>query len=246
MTWLCNYSNTISWRQTAALPCCQVQQSPLQSLSSLVNFQLMHFQLIVFFYLKPNFCYVQCNVFPFTTPMFNFHLCRTQPVTFHISFPVCAQIDTVQMPVKQSLLALNLPAFLPRALEMEKGRPGVTALRVHIQRNPAAVIFSLLTSTLSVQTPFSTARLSLRSEVRYYCGCFYLFISPPHAFITVTVIVHNVVWVLILNTKRIGTSYSSDLFAHFLRNLSPFSCPVTPWKESIIYSESKYLCRRRD
>ncbi|CAJ1081812.1 hypothetical protein NQZ68_016219 [Xyrichtys novacula] len=56
-----------------------------------------------------------------------------------------------KVPIKRSLLALNLRAFLPRALEMGKGRPGVTTLRVFIQRNPTAVLFSLPTSLLSVQ-----------------------------------------------------------------------------------------------
>ncbi|KAJ4925088.1 hypothetical protein JOQ06_017826 [Pogonophryne albipinna] len=51
------------------------------------------------------------------------------------------QIEAAQTPIKRSLPALNLPAVLPRALEMEKGRLGVTMLRVLIQRNPTAVLF---------------------------------------------------------------------------------------------------------
>ncbi|KAI9542909.1 hypothetical protein NQZ68_016219 [Dissostichus eleginoides] len=73
-------------------------------------------------------------------------------------------IDAVQTPIKRSLPALNLPAVLPRALEMEKGRLGVTMLRVLIQRTPLLFFFSLPTSPVSVQTPFTTARVSLRAS----------------------------------------------------------------------------------
>lgn len=175
------------------------------------------------------------------------YLCCAQPFVFHISFSCMCSIDTVQTPIKRPLLALNLPAFLPRALEMEKSHPGVTTLHVPIQRNPTAVLFSLPKSPVSVQTPFTTARLSLRSEFRHYWSCFYLFISPPHSCITVAVTVDNVAWVCYGESFSIyGTSDIPDLFAHLLRNLNPFSCPMTVRKESIIYSESKNLCRRRD
>ncbi|KAI4807029.1 hypothetical protein KUCAC02_017807 [Chaenocephalus aceratus] len=60
------------------------------------------------------------------------HLCYFEDVI---------KIDAAQTPIKRSLPALNLPAVLPRALEMEKGRLGVKILRVLIQRNPTAVLF---------------------------------------------------------------------------------------------------------
>lgn len=80
---------------------------------------------------------------------------------------VRSQINTVQTPIKRSLLAFNLPAFLPRALETEKGRRRVTLLRVLIQRNPTAAVFSLPTSPVSVQTPFhnSTPQPRVKGQV---------------------------------------------------------------------------------
>lgn len=125
-------------------PCCQEQRSQLQLLSSPVNFQPIRFQSIAF-HLKPNFCYLQCNIFMFS--------CCTGLVIYHIGFAVWAQIDTVQTPIKWSLLALNLPAFLPQALEMEKVSLGVTMLYVLIQRNPTAVLFSLPRSLCLCKPP---------------------------------------------------------------------------------------------
>lgn len=104
------------------------------------------FPIDYLFHLQPNFCYLQCNYFHLPLTHWALNLCCTQLIIFHINFPVCAQINTVQTAIKHSLLALNLQAFMPRALEMEKGLPRVTVLRVLIQRNPTAVLLLLPTS----------------------------------------------------------------------------------------------------
>lgn len=73
----------------------------------------------------------------------------THLVVYHMSLAV----DTAHMPIKRSPLALNLPALLPRALETERGRAGVTLLHVLIHTNPTALLFSLPTSPRSERTP---------------------------------------------------------------------------------------------
>lgn len=187
------------------------------------------------------------NAFPFTCPRLGLPhgLCLycTGLVVFHIAFCVRAQISSVQMPIKRSPCALNLPAFLPRALEMEKGRPGVTALRVLIQRNPTAALFSLPTSLVSVSAPSATTRLSLRSEVRYYwrfifnitstCLCHCCYNSGQHYCFDVYSVLHLMVhFTHTVNPSRTrinisGTSCIFDLFAHLPRNCKLFSCPMT-------------------
>lgn len=139
-TWLCNYSSTISCRQSTALPVAKRNDLHCNHQGSLVNFQSTYFQSIMFFFFPlhtpPDLCNIQRNYSQLTLTHWALYLRRAQPITFHISFPVCARIDVAQTPIKRSPLALNLPAFMPRALEMERGLPRVTVLRVLIQRNP--------------------------------------------------------------------------------------------------------------
>jgi len=138
-TWLCNYSSTISCKaQHSLLP-----SATISTASSSVHFSADAFQSIVFSTYSLISVIYNVTYFSSQLPCYKLYLHCTQPVTFHISFPVYVyvQIDAVQTPIKRSLPALNLPAVLPRALEMEKGRLGVTMLRVLIQRNPTAVLF---------------------------------------------------------------------------------------------------------
>lgn len=102
-------------------------------------------------------------IYSVAIPIYHSHIelfVYTQTIIFHISFPVCAQINMGQTSIKHSLLALNLPAFLPLALEMEKRLSQVTVFRVLIQRNPAAVLPLLPMSLMSVQKTLSQQHAS--------------------------------------------------------------------------------------
>lgn len=116
---------------------------------------------------------------------------------------LCVFRSTWCRPIKWSPLALNLPAFLPQALETVKG----TTLYVLIQRNPS-ISFSLPMSPVSVLT-----HLSLKSKVRYYWGPFFL---PPVSCITVTATQDIAVWLYCSVFFRVyWSSCICDLFFHF-------------------------------
>ncbi len=116
----------------------------------------------------------------------------------------------------------SLPA--PGFGDGEKPSWGHNAPCSHSEK-PCCCSFLITHEPCIVQTPFTTACLSLRSEFRYYWSCLYLFVSPPHSCITVAVTVDNVVWVCYGKPFSIyGTLCIPDLFAHLLRESVLVSC----------------------
>lgn len=212
-------------------------RSQQQSLSSLVNFSWYISNRCSFFFfshLQSNFCYLQCNLFPFTIPMLSFisaELSRFYP-TSDFMYVFTSRRRGCQSNGPFWLSIYQPPA--PSSGDGERPSRGHKASCSHSEKPHCC-------SFLITHEPWVCAtRLSLRSKVRYYGGCFYLFISRPQPCENIIKVCYG------KYVHSYGTSYISDLFAHLQRNLSPLWCPMTAWEDSIIYSESRNLCKRRN
>lgn len=124
-------------------------------------------------------------------------------------------LDTIWTTIKWSLLALNLPAFLPRALEIEKGHPmGHNTLCSHSEKLQCCSFLITHESCLCVN-PFhnSTPQPQVRGQVLLK-----LFISSPRSCITVALTQDNVAWVCCGKFYRRSCIY--DMFSHLVPWLS--------------------------
>lgn len=137
-TWLCNYSSTVRERKNCAT-CCQSA-----TISTAVGFGGVGGE----FACK---CSVSARQRHFVACYRHFSAADSRFHSTSTFFPR-VWMEAVQMPIKRSLLALNLPAFMPRAQEMERGLGRVTLLCVLIQRN-ACCCSPLITHEPFVCTP---------------------------------------------------------------------------------------------
>lgn len=202
------------------------------------------FPIDYLFHPQPNFCYLRCNVFPFTAPMLSFisaalnRLHSTSVFLYVLGLTRCT---------RQSNGPYWLPISQPSCPGLWRWRKAVVGSQCSVFSfgETPLLFFSHYPWVPCLCKPPSQqhASASVRGQILLRL---FLFISPPHSCVTVTVTEDNV-WACYDKSFSVYvTSYISDLLAHLIRNLSLFSCPMTPWKETIICSESKNLCRRRD
>lgn len=123
-TWLCDYSSRMGSGQRAAAIVAKRNGAILEftckiSVDTLsIDYFFLQFQA--------NFYSPHSSDFDLLVQLYIYHLYWTDYIPH---FPVHAWIDTVKMSIIRFLLVLNLPTFLPWALETENGpSPGHSVL----------------------------------------------------------------------------------------------------------------------
>ena len=196
-------------------PRCQEQRSQLQSLSSPVNFQPIRFRSIAF-HLKPNFCYLQRNIF--TTPMFSFTsvaldwLYTTSALLYELRLTRCRRQSNGPY-----WLSISQPSC-PRPRRWRKAVLGSQCSMFSFRETPAQFCSHypwarVCASPLHNSTPQPKVRgqVLLKS---LFISSFRVYFMYHHAQCFLGCVMVN-------------------------PSACVFSCPMTAWKESVIYSESK-------
>lgn len=159
----------------------------------------------------------------------------------HNFFPVCAQIDTAQTPIKWSRPAFNLPVFWPRAPEMEeKAVPGSRHSVFSFRKIPL-LFFSYYPWALCLCYDRASGQ-----RFWYFWSCFYFLISPAHAWICVACKPWTMLfwcksrekdWDLVSFWFIILPIFEETWVGYHAPSIPPPLCDL-PEKKSVIYSES--------
>ncbi len=155
-----------------------MQPSPRQSLSSLVNFQLIHSQLIISFTCSLDFCYLPCNIFSFTAPLLSFISAALNRLYSASVFPhVLRSTRRRRQSNRPHWLSISQPSC-PGLWRRRKAVLGSLCSMFSFRETP--LLFFSHYPRGPVQTAFHNSMPQLQVMRSGITEVFIYFFSPPH------------------------------------------------------------------